>query len=472
MKTNNGHNEAPGAHKMGRRKDANCYYLPGLYHVTLRVSDEWGAMLGRMAGDVGVADGLPGAPCVELSAVGRIVEEELTQSIKKHYPMVEVLEYVVMPEHLHVLLIVHSRMVSSRGRSSHLGHVIAGFKKGCNRRLWELMGMRGETAQRVEVAQRGKPAAAPQDGEEIGKQGGLEMGKQGGEEMGKLGGGFSSASALGVRQAVSPIGYKVPSRLSSGRKPLFAEGYVDVMPVDARQLQTQLAYIRQNPRSRLLRSRNRGWLQTKRGGIDTALSVKALRGYLLRECESWQMTQEAWGRVERRLLIENGKVGCDSYGDRGLLGRRGEPAAAEHGAERRAERRAEGNSGADGGLLLPVVCHRRDRALFAVQKARCMAAARAGAVLVSARIAKGEQEILDAAMGEGWPVVIVADNGMGERYHPSGEKTELGAAGRLLLVTPWRYVYRHADEGISVLECKTMNCVVQALCRKADSWWR
>ena len=43
---------------------------------------------------------------------------------------------------------------------------------------------------------------------------------------------------------------------------------------------------------------------------------------------------------------------------------------------------------------------------------------------------------------------------------------------KLLIVTPWRYIYRHTHEPISVAECKTMNCVVQAMCRTKDSWWK
>ena len=480
MEKDKGYNDGQSAHRMGRRKDANCYYLPGLYHITLKVSDEWGPVLGRVVGDPDIDDGLPGAPHTELTGAGQMVEEELTQSIKGHYPMVEVMEYVVMPEHLHVLLMVHSRVESRQGRATHLGHVIGGFKKGCNRRFWEMNGLRGEMEQRGEMGQRGKPAAAPQ------------------------GGGLSPGSALGARQAVSPLGYKVPSRLSSGRTPLFAEGYVDVMPLDARQLQTQIAYIRNNPRSRLLRSRNRAWLAARRGGIDTALSLNALRGYLARECEPWQFTAQIWERIEGRLLKQGALVDCDSYGDRGLLKRRGKPAAAPQGGEEgktaaapqggeegktaaalqgggmgesAAEGRRERGSGigTDTGeerILLPVVCHRRDKGAFGTQKERCLAAARAGAVLVSPRIAKGEQEIIDAAMGEGLPVVIIADNGFGERFHPSTERTELCAAGLLLIVSPWRFVYRRADEGISVAECKTMNCVAQALCRRRDDWWK
>lgn len=122
--------------------------------------------------------------------------------------------------------------------------------------------------------------------------------------------------------------------------------------------------------------------------------------------------------------------------------------------------------------MLPVVCHRKDKALFAQQKARCLEAAARGIVLVSGRIAKGEQEIIDEAVHNGFPVVIVHDNGFPDRYHPSQERLDQCAAGRLLLVTPWQYRYRPKSEAISVTECKTMNCVAQALCRTKDTWWK
>ena len=39
-------------------------------------------------------------------------------------------------------------------------------------------------------------------------------------------------------------------------------------------------------------------------------------------------------------------------------------------------------------------------------------------------------------------------------------------------MTPWRYHYRPKGESITVPECKTMNCVAQALCRTKDDWWK
>ena len=106
------------------------------------------------------------------------------------------------------------------------------------------------------------------------------------------------------------------------------------------------------------------------------------------------------------------------------------------------------------------------------QQARCLEEAESGAVLVSPRIAKGEQAIIDAAVQRGFPVVLIADNGFPEVYHPSTERIERCAAGMLLIVTPWQYHYRSKDENITVIECKTMNCLAQALCRTRDNWWK
>ncbi|MCR4957785.1 MAG: hypothetical protein K6B13_04160 [Prevotella sp.] len=266
----------------------------------------------------------------------------------------------------------------------------------------------------------------------------------------------------------------MPSRATTGRTPLFAYGYVDVMPLRDGQMEVQRQYIRNNPRSRLLRSSNRDWLQAKRLSVPTALSLSALKGYLQKECSPSQFSDTAWQNLQSRLLTinqpttstaptasgqpipttaptANGQpnttkpmVACDSYGNRQLLERR----------------------------LLPVVCHRKDASLLAQQKVRCLEAARAGAVLVSARIAKGEQTIIDEAISQSLPVILIEDNGFAQVYHPSDLRIDLCAESRLLLLTPWQHHYRERDVNIDVVMCKAMNCVVQALCKTKDSWWK
>ena len=363
---------------MDRRSNYKNYELPGIYHITLKAAEALRSPFGKVVGKIDKPDGDSEAPSVALTPVGEMVEQELLHSISAHYPMVEVQDHIIMPEHMHFIVQVKRRIMNREGRSAHLGMIIAGYKKGCNRRYWELI---GQTAN-----WQGEPA--------------------------------SSCAGRLARPDKRP-----PSNGTSGRQPLFSEGYCDVMPIDEAQLEQQRAYIKGNPRSRLMRTSNRAWLQPQRGGINTALKLAAL---------------------QRRLLQAEGLIACDSYGNRKLLSQQ----------------------------CLPVVCHRKDARRLAQQQERCLDAAKAGAVLVSPRIAKGEQAIIDEAVNHGYPVILIADNGFPEVFHPSAERIERCAKGQLLLVTPWEYHYRLKDEGITVAECKTMNCLAQALCRTADDWWK
>ena len=360
---------------MGRRSQINNYHHSGTYHITLRTNALFRQPLGQIIGDLNNPDGHPDAPHTALSPIGQMVEEELLGSITAHYPVAEVLEHVIMPEHLHFILVVWKPLVSATGRDTHLGQVIAGFKKGCNRRFWEITGM----AAPATIAGRGEPAPAP----------------------------TTATPAPWPRPAVSPQGGSLTSTATTGRPPLFEYGYVDVMPLKEGQLQQQREYIRHNPRNRLLRMQT-ALMRPQRGGIDTALTPSALKGYLKRECHPSQFNNEIWQELQVRLLINNGYIDCDTYGDRRLLSAR----------------------------LLPVVCHRRDAPLFSHQKARCLAAAKEGAILVSARIAKGEQEIIRTVADDGFPVITIDDNGFPAVYHPSDRSLSLCAASRLLIVTP------------------------------------
>ncbi len=388
---------------MKRRSLSHDYSYKGYYHITITTTKTLRQPLGQMAGQLEKPDGDPDAPHVALSPIGKMVEEELKESIHKFYPMLEVQDYVIMPEHLHFLLVAHSNVVSKNGKSTHLGHVIAGFKYGCNKRYWAMAGKATLTTESSGTS--GAPVA------------------------------HGSSPALGDSVAKSPSPSSLP--------PLFDPGYCDVMPVDSSQLSTQRAYIHANPRSRLLRMTNRSSLYPQRHTVDTAVTIPALHGYLQRECPQ-QLTPESFSAIGNRLLQQNGHVMCDSYGKIELLHNR----------------------------LLPVVCHRKDAKLFHQQKARCLAEAASGAILVSARISKGEQEIMDTALLSGYPVIRIEDNGFPDMYHPSADRMDDCAAGHLLLLTPWSYQFRGHDDGVTTAFCKTMNCVAQAICRKKDCWWK
>ncbi len=416
------------------------YRWPGTYHITIRTNDDLYQPLGKVAGDTSKKDDEADAPHVALSPIGAMVEEELTSSITAHYPMIEIQDHVVMPEHLHFIVVVHKAIFSKNGRETHLGQVIAGFKKGCNRKYWEI------TGQAVPPQGSASGQAAPPQGNASGQAAppqGSASGQQG--KTAATGAAMIEPSAVSPKPGSAPLQpYKVPSDASTGRPPLFDQGYTDVMPLREGQLETQRQYIRNNPRSRLLRTTHRDLLQPKRDTTNTALLLTALKGYLQRECAPSQFSDDHWTLVSKRLHITGGYISCDSYGDVQLLEQR----------------------------LLPVVCHRKDQPLFEQQKQRCLEAAATGIILVSARIAKGEQTIIKAALDAGYPVITIEDHGFPTIYHPSEQRISLCLEGRLLIMTPWLYFYRPTGETISVAECKTMNCVVQALCRTKDSWWK
>ena len=413
----------PTEHSMKRRSDAHDYSRKGVYHITISASADLRQPFGHIAGRLDRPDGDSDAPHVELTPVGRMVAEELTGSIRQYYPMLEVIDFVVMPEHIHFLLQAHGDVVSQNGKATHLGHVIAGFKYGCNKRFWAMTG-RADLATKspgtlTSPAALSSGAAVPSG---------------------------AAAPSSGAATAGSVLGDSVAKKGAAEKEklpPLFEKGYCDVMPVDGAQLATQRAYIRANPRSRLLRMTNRQWLQPHRLTVDTAVRLPALYGYLQRECPR-QLTADLFSSVSSRLLQGGGHVLCDSYGNLELLRR----------------------------PLLPVVCHRADAALFPNQKSRCLSAAASGSVLVSARISPSEKEILDTALLSGFPVVLIEANGFPALFHPSADRMDDCAAGRLLLLAPWSYQFRNHDESVSVPFCKTMNCIVQAVCRQKDTWWK
>lgn len=424
----------PTIHRMTRRAAAHDYTRPGVYHITLHVADSLGQPFGAVVGDLSAPDGSANAPHVALSPVGQVVEHELLTAIHERYPMIHVQDYVVMPDHLHFLVEVTGIIISRNGKTMPLGQVIAGFKKGCNKRYWEMTAMtaggQGEVMAGGQTAAHTVPSGFP-----AGNAAPLAS---------PLAAPLAASAPSGSVPGSFPAGYKVPSNSTTGRPPLFDAGYCDVMPIDAAQLATQRAYILNNPRSRLLRTSNRAQLMPRRGGIDTAVSPSAMCGFLRRECTATQFTPAIWQELQARFIIESGHICCDSYGNRELLKRH----------------------------LLPVVCHRKDTTLFTQQKTRSLEAAAAGAVLVSARIARGEQDIMVAASAAGYPVIRIIDNGFSDRYHPSEEMIDACANSHLLLMSPWRYQFRRKDEAIHVPFCKAMNCVAQALCRTKDDWWK
>ena len=180
-------------------------------------------------------------------------------NITYHYPFIEVQDYVIMPEHMHFILHVKNSIISRNGCMTHLGQIIAGFKKGCNRRYWEITGQKEIAAKPLSTISAPTPSIQASHA----------------SSASNVAGGFATSA---------PVSGANKPRFSSGRPPLFSPGYVDVIPLKEGQLETQRAYIHANPRNRLLRTTNRADLFPQRKTIDTLVTLPALRGYLVTCC--------------------------------------------------------------------------------------------------------------------------------------------------------------------------------------------
>ena len=77
------------------------YSSPGAYFITICVKDRKNLLWQT----VGASIARPHRP--ELSAAGRIVDNAI-RSISAHYPAITVDHYVIMPNHIHLLLQIHT----------------------------------------------------------------------------------------------------------------------------------------------------------------------------------------------------------------------------------------------------------------------------------------------------------------------------------------------------------------------------
>ena len=116
-----------GRHQsMKRRHDHHDYQSPCIYMITLVVNGRR-PLLGTVQGP----DGNHTQPWFSPSPLG----ERITQcwrEIPQYYPQIRMLALQLIPDHLHGIIHVTDRL------PRHLGHVINGFKIGCNKIAREL----------------------------------------------------------------------------------------------------------------------------------------------------------------------------------------------------------------------------------------------------------------------------------------------------------------------------------------------
>ena len=106
------------------------YSMPGAYFITVCVNDRK-----TILRNVGAATCRP-----NLSEIGAVVETAILQ-IPKHYPMVTVDKYCVMPDHIHMILSIntdaHGRQIAAPTVSTVVGHMKRWVSMQIGHSIWQ-----------------------------------------------------------------------------------------------------------------------------------------------------------------------------------------------------------------------------------------------------------------------------------------------------------------------------------------------
>ena len=183
------------------------YASYGTYEVTIVVAGRQ-PVFGEIAGTTRAGGE---APHIKPSALGLAVLRDEIPKIHRYYPMVDIWQVCLMPDHLHMIVRINGQLPEGK----HLGIIIGAFKGGISRAWWRLT--EGTEADASDTGARGERA--------------------------------SNTPAPGSTNA--PVsGASAPD----SRPPLFEPNYNDHILMRDGQLENWKRYLRDNP-SRLMMRR-------------------------------------------------------------------------------------------------------------------------------------------------------------------------------------------------------------------------
>ena len=144
-------NKEPPIRKPNRLSNFD-YSTDGAYFITICLKDRQ-KMLSEIVSQKTVGDGALDVPQqisirTKLTSVGKIVERNLLSSNKISGVFID--QYVIMPEHIHAIVILKGNTNVDNGTSrapsptnNRLSHVVSTFKRFCNLEIGENIFQRG-----------------------------------------------------------------------------------------------------------------------------------------------------------------------------------------------------------------------------------------------------------------------------------------------------------------------------------------
>ena len=369
-----------------------------MYHITLTVPSRE-PLLGRLV----IPDGDPTQAQVERTELGRLLLD-CQRSVPVYHPEIQILQYCLMPDHLHTVWYVRRPMKKS------IRQVVQGFWQAAKKvgRAYSYMaaltgGTMNETSRPGEAAgglRPGEPAGGLRPGEAAG---GLRPGEAAGGLRPGFGLGLSSIAAAGSRE--NPLRQMLGVEAYRLLPPVFTE-MPFVRPLSRRgQLRAMIRYVQMNPQRLATKRLMPGFFRVQKGIEIAGRSYDGVGNVALlhEECYDVVHVRSVWVKAAER-------------GERKDL---------------------------------------RDYMNSRVLKAR------KGVVMVSPFISPQEKQVMQVLLDEQRPFILLADNGFREYYKPSDNLFDACAEGRLLILSPWQY-----DAGkrhISRADCMALNAMAEEI---------
>ena len=395
------------------KRSTSINYYEGYFFISLNTRD-YAPILSYISGRPDAPEGAPDAPRCEYTELGRKVMA-VWQTVPRFHPQVEIIAAEAMPDHFHGLLRLKA------GNRKHLGRIVNGFMIACTHEYWDTVGIKWRDMKK-------DPNKSDRD--------------------------------------ASRDWYDRDHTRSFRGPSLFVRGYNDMEAVTPEQVQTKLQYIREQARRALIKGTLRDRFHIHRSCKARGWTLDAIRRGL-RADRFYAHNPERLEATLRTLMPHINMQPAATALAPAALSSGSSPASAPKpllsyigcSALLSAERK------------LPLVCHRSDAPFFERQRDAVLRAAREGYVIVSAFISPKEREIRRLLLMEQLPVIEVYDNGLADRYKPSGKNFYACAENRLVQISPWNYEYcRNMTVNREV--CLVMNEMARVIAGTGEGWWK
>lgn len=117
-------------HRYTRRSRHHDYFAPAIYHVIIKKHPS-APVFGILSGDPRFAPDLPGSASIAKTALGKIVQKKV-YDFRYAHPDIQSLQFIVMPDHVHMLFRVTQRL------PKHIGFYISRMKAAVKKKWTDL----------------------------------------------------------------------------------------------------------------------------------------------------------------------------------------------------------------------------------------------------------------------------------------------------------------------------------------------